>query len=95
MLSKCANPTCPTTFRYLHEGRLCVIASRETPAGHKPRCPSKSGQIEFAWLRSSCSLYLTIQLDEEFGTRAVRKFEPKNGSKFGTPANEGNNMDFA
>jgi hypothetical protein len=25
MLSKCANPTCPTTFRYLHEGRLYVI----------------------------------------------------------------------
>ena len=26
MLSKCANPTCPTTFHYLHEGRLYVIA---------------------------------------------------------------------
>jgi hypothetical protein len=26
MLSKCANPSCPTTFRYLHEGKLYVIA---------------------------------------------------------------------
>jgi hypothetical protein len=26
MLSKCANPSCPTTFRYLHEVKLYVIA---------------------------------------------------------------------
>ena len=95
MLSKCANPTCPTTFRYLHGGRLYVIASRETLAGHKPSCSSKSGQLEYAWLCSSCSLYLTIQIDEEFGTRVVRKFEPKNASKFGTPANDRNEMDTA
>ena len=37
----------------------------------------------------------TIQIDEEFGTRVVRKFEAKNGSKFGTPANDGNKMDIA
>jgi len=95
MLSKCANPTCPTTFRYLHEGRPYVIASRETLARHKPSCSSKSGQLEYAWLCSSCSLYLTIQIDEEFGTRVVRKFEATNGSKFGTPANDGNKMDIA
>ncbi len=93
MLSKCANPTCPTTFRYLHEGRLYVIASKETLGGHKPSRSSKSGQIEYAWLCSSCSLYLTIQIDEEFGTRVVRKFEPNNASKFGTPANDRNKMD--
>jgi hypothetical protein len=37
----------------------------------------------------------TIQIDKEFGTRLVRKFEPKNGSKFGTPANDRNKMDIA
>jgi len=95
MLSKCANPSCPTTFRYLHEGRLYVIASPETLARHKPNCSSKSGQLEYAWLCSSCSLYLTIQIDEELGTRVVRKFEAKNGSKFGTPANDRNEMDIA
>jgi hypothetical protein len=36
-----------------------------------------------------------IQIDKEFGTRVVRKFEPKNGSKFGTPANDRNKMDIA
>lgn len=95
MLSKCANPACPTTFRYLHEGRLYVIAPRETVARYKPRSSSTSGQLEYAWLCSSCSLYLTIQIDEEFGARVVRKFEPKNGPKFGTPANDGNQMEIA
>jgi hypothetical protein len=82
-----------TMLANLHKGRLYVIASRETLAAHKPRCSSKSGQLEYAWLCSSCSLYLTIQIDEEFGTRVVRKFEAKNGSKFGTPANDRNKMD--
>jgi len=99
MLSKCANPTCPTTFRYLHEGKLYLIAPREPRARHKPRCSSKSGQLEYAWLCSSCSLYLTIQIDAEFGTRVVRKFEAKfeakNGSKFGTSANDRTNLDIA
>jgi hypothetical protein len=95
MLSKCANPTCPTTFRYLHEGRLYVIAPRKTLTGCKPRCSSKSGQLEYAWLCSSCSLYLTIQIDEEVGMRVVRKFEAKNGSKFGTPPYDRNKMDTA
>lgn len=76
MLSKCANPTCRTLFRYLHEGKLYVIGPREALARQKPRCPSKSGQIEYAWLCSSCCLHLTIQIDEEFRTRVVRKFEP-------------------
>jgi hypothetical protein len=95
MLSKCANPTCPTAFRYLHEGRLYVIAPGRALAGHKPRCSSNSGQLEYAWLCSSCSLYLTIQIDEEVGTRVVRKFEPKNGSKFSTPPCDRNKRDTA
>jgi hypothetical protein len=74
MLSKCANPTCSTSFRYLHEGRLYVIDPRGTPAGHKPRSSGKSGQImEYAWLCSSCCLYLTIQIDDGFKTRVIRK----------------------
>ena len=36
-----------------------------------------------------------FQIDKEFGTRVVRKFEPKNGSKFATPANDRNKMDIA
>jgi hypothetical protein len=87
MLSKCANPTCETTFRYLREGRLYVIDPREVLARHNRKCSSKSGQLEYAWLCSSCSLYLTIQIDEEFGTKVVGKIEAENGLRLGTPAN--------
>jgi hypothetical protein len=41
MLSKCANPTCPTTFRYLRDGRLYVIAPRKPLPAQKPKCPSR------------------------------------------------------
>lgn len=95
MLSKCANPICSTTFRYPHEGRLYVIAPREKLGRHKPRCSSKSGQPEYAWLCSSCSLYLTIQIDEEYGTRVVRKVEAKNDSMFGQSADDRTSIDIA
>ena len=72
-----------------------MIAAGEAVAGCKPGCSSKSGHLEYAWLCSSCSLYLTIQIDEEFGTRVVRKFEAENGSKFSTPANDRKKMDIA
>lgn len=95
MLSKCANPTCRSLFRYLHEGKLYVIGPREVLARHKPSCSAKSGQIEYAWLCSSCCLHLTIQIDEEFGTRVVRKPKAKNGSNPSTPANSNRNADVA
>jgi len=95
MLSKCANPTCSTTFRYLHEGRLYVIDPRDGLARRKPRYSNRSGQLEFAWLCSSCSLYLTIQIDEELGTRVVQKLEARNGSKLGTPVDDNTNIDIA
>lgn len=78
MLSKCANPTCPTVFRYLHEGKLYVIDPRGTLAGHKPRSSSRSGQMEYLWLCSSCCLYLTIQIDEACEMRVVEKLAENN-----------------
>jgi hypothetical protein len=95
MLSKCASPACSTTFRYLHEGRLYVIDHRESLARSKPRCLSRSGQIEYAWLCSSCSLYLTIQIDDQFGTRVVGKLEGETCFKFPTSANDSANLDTA
>ncbi len=83
MLSKCANPTCRALFRYLHEGKLYVIGPKEALDWHKPKCSAKSGQVEYAWLCSACCLHLTIQTDEEFGIRVVRRFDPGGGDGFG------------
>jgi hypothetical protein len=60
--------SCLTTFRYPASRRLCVIDTGKALPGHKPRCPSKS-ELEYAWLRSSCFLYLSIQIDGEFEMR--------------------------
>jgi len=87
MLSKCANPHCRSLFRYLHEGRLYVIGPKDALGRHKPTC--RSGQMEYAWLCSSCSRYLTIEVDEEFGTRVIRKRETRNGRECGSSANHG------
>jgi hypothetical protein len=94
VLSKCANPTCPTAFRYLHEGRLYVFDPREALAGQEPRCSRSSAQLVYAWLCSSCSLYLTIQIDEECGTNVARKFEAANCCRFATSANDSAGIDI-
>ncbi len=86
MLSKCANPTCRALFRYLHEGKLFVIGPKEVLDWHKPRCSAKSKQIEYAWLCSSCCLHLTIQTDEEVGTRVVRRVELDGSDRSGKAA---------
>ena len=51
-----------------------------------------SGQLEYAWLCSSCSLYLTIQTDEDFRTRVVRKREAETSSNFSASANDSTEM---
>jgi hypothetical protein len=95
MLSKCANPSCTTTFRYLHEGKLYVIAPRQVAARHNTTCSRRPAQLEYAWLCSSCSLYLTIQTDEEFGMRVTRKLEAKNGPAKAAPTHDRTSRDIA
>jgi hypothetical protein len=50
MLSKCANPSCLTTFRYLHEGKLYVIVPRHVVARHNTTCSRRPAQLEYARL---------------------------------------------
>jgi hypothetical protein len=55
MLSKCANPSCNGTFRYLHEGRVFhLITGSETVAVHRAMA------IERFWLCDACSKKLTL-----------------------------------
>ncbi|HYX69423.1 MAG TPA: hypothetical protein VE825_09845 [Terriglobales bacterium] len=76
MLSKCANPSCSTPFRYLREGRLYridVAASAETRPhgpflvnGHKG--PEK---IEHFWLCAECATSLTLAFEKDKGVTVV------------------------
>jgi hypothetical protein len=77
MLSKCANPTCSTAFRYLSEGKLYLIDSKPARVRHGSRAGSKyagkSCIYEYFWLCSPCSRYMTIQIDNNSEISVVRK----------------------
>lgn len=56
MLSKCLNPTCSETFRYLHDGRVFHL---DIPGGANSGVPRRR---EFFWLCSRCSAKFTVTL---------------------------------
>lgn len=53
MVSKCANPRCMATFRYMHEGRLfhAVVGSV---------APENEPAFERFWLCEECSRKMTV-----------------------------------
>jgi hypothetical protein len=79
MLSKCANPACSTTFRYLSEGKLYLIDSKAAMVRHGAQAElkyaGKSCSYEYFWLCSSCSRDMTIQIDHHFEITVVLKPE--------------------
>lgn len=70
MLSKCANPQCTASFRYLHDGKLFRM---EVPAGFPavdkpPQVAKKPPQrTEFFWLCEKCSTQMTLVYNKELG----------------------------
>lgn len=58
MLSKCANPDCSETFRYLHQGKIFCLAPT-------PEVETLSGELrqvfgERFWLCTRCSKVITL-----------------------------------
>ena len=53
MVSKCANPRCSATFRYLHEGRLFHAAVRSAASENE-------NAFERFWLCEECSRKMTV-----------------------------------
>jgi hypothetical protein len=78
MLSKCANPSCPASFRYLHEGRLFRIA--RSAHGHNgnghadPGGPKAPQQLEYFWLCDSCASQMTMARTQKGEVRVVPRF---------------------
>ncbi len=76
MLSKCANPVCSNTLRYLHEGKPYLIESIGGPAKSKPEADlqdtDKSRAIGYAWLCPSCCRDMTVYIGDEDKVRVVR-----------------------
>ncbi len=68
MLSKCANPTCSATFRYLREGKILLVES--VPANPGNLAADCAPRREHFWLCDSCSKTLTI-ISDPSGTSVV------------------------
>jgi len=90
MLSKCANPACSATFRFLGEGRLYLIDSKAASARHRApaelKYAGRSCTHEYLWLCSSCSRDMTIQIDSDLEVKVARKRGIQNDSELGAPA---------
>ena len=73
MLSKCANPGCPTSFRYLHEGKLFRIHmdANEPGSGFGEPADAKkpARRVEFFWLCQQCSAEMTLSFEEGVGVK--------------------------
>ncbi len=80
MISKCANPACPTRFLYLHEGRLFRVEREaeetEPVLGFDPTTPKHARSVEFFWLCGNCAATMTLTYRKGVGvtTRQVRPF---------------------
>ena len=77
MVSKCANPACLKSFRYLHEGRIFTVNA--SGAEHRP--DGADPKVERYWLCSNCSDNMTLVLQN--GRVSLRSLEaiPEAGIK--------------
>jgi hypothetical protein len=93
MLSKCANPGCPATFLYLHQGKLFRLESAtEDPASQAARKPAR--HIEFFWLCDECASGLTLSYNREGGITVVpsQKMPARAASVPGAAAGSGSSV---
>ncbi|MBV8207674.1 MAG: hypothetical protein JO041_12840 [Acidobacteria bacterium] len=56
MVSKCANPGCSATFRYLHDGKVFRVEFDTRGNARKP---------EYFWLCGDCASLMTIATDAQ------------------------------
>jgi len=70
MLSKCANPGCFSSFRYLHEGKLfrveTLVDGSEELFGTEPS-KANHRRLEFFWLCSDCASKMTLRFEKGVG----------------------------
>ena len=66
MLASCANPSCSSKFRYLHQGKLYVFNARDQSASSARI--DFAGQIDsrhYAWLCDQCAGKFEVVLDAQ------------------------------
>jgi hypothetical protein len=78
MVTKCANPSCGASFRYLRGGKLFLLDLHRSFFGLEPgSAPVKKRVVEYFWLCDRCSAELTVTVDAS-GRAAIAKAPPAN-----------------
>jgi hypothetical protein len=77
MVSKCANPNCPASFLYLHQGKLfrMAVESGKTD-GLSTEIRRAQSHVEFYWLCDDCSATMTLAYKQGLGVLAVPTAAP-------------------
>ena len=73
MVSRCANPDCSNSFRYLHVGKLFRFDAWHRSGDGSQRSPRKG--MELFWLCEDCVRDLTIVWDPADGARVIARGE--------------------
>lgn len=61
MVSKCANPSCSTEFKYFREGRLYEFMAGKDGCWKSPsEAPGKTDKRELFWLCQRCAQFYTM-----------------------------------
>ncbi len=63
MISKCANPACPTPFHYMREGKVFRMEFDAEPNSVGPPVtglPKPPRRVEHFWLCGACAATLTM-----------------------------------
>jgi len=71
MVSKCANPDCPTPFLHLRDGKLFRWDARAAvhvlPSEADLFTKKPSGKAEYFWLCGKCAVSMTVVFREGIG----------------------------
>jgi hypothetical protein len=84
MLSKCANPACSASFRYLHQGRIFSLLSGLGCGANAVWDHLLERQVERYWLCDSCAQTMTVCRDNDHAV--VRRLPPLPATKTGPRA---------
>lgn len=65
MVSRCANPSCKTEFKYFREGRLYeFIAGEDGSWKSQSEAPGKRDRRELFWLCQHCAQFYTMTCED-------------------------------
>jgi hypothetical protein len=77
VLTKCANPICPSLFRHLSQGKLFQVETESSTAlvTRRPLVPTRKSpsarHVQHYWLCDQCSPTLTLIFEKERGMITV------------------------